>query len=220
MKKIASIILAAVMICAMLSMTVFAEDAPKEISPNSEGEILCNGNRIISQQGEVKAVTLHVNTDATLTIAEGTTVKVDGNWFNNNGTIIVYGTLDLSKPNNVGTNNSETGTIIVYGTLVNGDEYMGGTLLNCGKVIVVGCGGQVTGEEVGAFMEEPAEFVDHYYIDGFCACGAEDPAFTASVLSEGGLTIIVGVAGVAVGMAVMFLIMKKKKKTEDGICNS
>ena len=41
-----------------------------------------------------------------------------------------------------------------------------------------------------------------------------------SALSDGSLTIIVGVAGVAVGMAVMFLIMKKKKKTEDGICNS
>lgn len=38
-----------------------------------------------------------------------------------------------------------------------------------------------------------------------------NPNVTASVLSDGSLAIITAIAGVAVGMAVMFFIMKKKK---------
>ena len=36
-------------------------------------------------------------------------------------------------------------------------------------------------------------------------------AVTGSILSEGSLAIITAIAGLAVGMAVMFFVMKKKK---------
>lgn len=38
-----------------------------------------------------------------------------------------------------------------------------------------------------------------------------DTSVTGSILSEGSLAIITAVAGIAVGMAAMFFIMKKKK---------
>ena len=42
-------------------------------------------------------------------------------------------------------------------------------------------------------------------------CGHPIPGGTGSILSEGSLTIIVGVAAFVLGLGVMFFIMKKKK---------
>ena len=52
------------------------------------------------------------------------------------------------------------------------------------------------------------------YKDGKCIDCGMSATGTGSTLSEGSMTVVVGVAAFAVGMAVMFFIMKKKKTAE------
>ena len=235
MKKIASILIVILLICVFCT-PAFAEDAPAptEISPGNNGVIQVTGNRIISQPNEVQATALNVASDSTLTIAENVTVEVGGddrpNY--NEGTIIVYGTLNLTGPYEGGDINKgmivvygtlivseewepfvNSGTIIVYGTLVSGVDDLDGKLFNDeAKVILADCcGGEMIGEFYN-FWEEP-EHVDHYYINGVCGCGALDPSAAGFTLSGGNWWIIIAGAVVILGgIAAAVLVAKKRKK--------
>lgn len=58
---------------------------------------------------------------------------------------------------------------------------------------------------------------DFHRNSGQCPeCGMRVSFSAGSVFSNGGITIIVGFAGLLIGMAVMFLIMKKKPATANG----
>lgn len=74
--------------------------------------------------------------------------------------------------------------------------------------IRVACNGSLNGnvDNHGYLKIEP----HHYVCD---VCGAETSSVTGSVLSEGSLTIVVGVACLAIGFLAAMFIFKKKKPT-------
>ena len=229
MKKLISLLLALVMLIS-LAVPAFAVDEPTEIGPNESNaiSIINKGNYIINEDCEVISIMSSYD-NFTLTIAKGVTVKVTTALFNK-GSINVLGTLIITDTDTA--NNS--GTINVVGTLsITGAA----TVDNYGTVRVYGCtGGKLEGTIDNSGFGTVTTYDGHYYVDGKCfACGYEcthegvkcntcgknfsqkaisSEGGTASTLSEGNMTIATGIAGFAVGMAVMFVIMKKNKKAE------
>ena len=143
MKKIVSIILAALMLCALCA-PAFAEEEPTVIDPDESGviEITTDGNYVI-KAGEYSvdnfAIGSFFNTGVVLTIPEGVTVTVNDN-FNNYGTLHVNGTLIV-----------KTGAAINNGT------------------INVDCGGKLKGAISG---NGTLTYEEHTFADGKCTkCG-------------------------------------------------
>ena len=221
MKKIVSIILAALMLCALCA-PAFAEDAQKEYVP--DGNISLNGpsftgNYIIKGEYVVSDFLLGTISakNVTLTIAKGAKVTVT-NSFINYGTINVCGTLIF--PNTVSMK------------------------LNYGTVRVFGCGG---GKLEGSFDDKSTvnTYNEHNFSNGKCECGYECEhkwdantgkctvcelvcahggdkcdicgkelvnLNTGSALSEGNMIIICSVATLVIGLCGGFIIGTKKKK--------
>ena len=226
MKKIISLLLALVMLVS-LAVPAFAVDEPTEIGPDEKNELSISnkGNYIINEDCEVKSIVSSCN-NFTLTIAKGVTVKVKTAFFNS-GSINVLGTLIIAGASTVINND----TINVVGTLSITDAI---NASNPGTVRVYGCtGGKLEGTINYSGFGTVTTYDGHYYVDSKCfACGYEcthegvkcntcgkifsqkaisSEGGIASTLSEGNMTIATGIAGFAVGMAVMFVIMRKKK---------
>ena len=209
MKKFVSLLLTAVLLATTL--TVFAvpasaEGTPTEVEPNECGYIQlkqASGDYIISSDYTVQIFDLGGinNKNFTLTIAPNVTVTVT-NKFTNWGTLNVLGKLNVtsaSDKTNVGTIN-------------------------------VGCDGILEGTIPGYKNR-----VVHHYVNGVCEncnaqcphtktrqatlccdCGEEVVTSSASTLSEGNLTIVVGIAAAAVFGVGGFVLGKRKKKTVKG----
>ena len=102
MKRFASLLMAVLMLCTML--TVFAVPAsaagePVEISASQLNKISCNSitcNSIIKEPGEYEVESIAIYHNVKLIIGEGVTIKV-ATAFVNKGTIEVLGTLDISQ---------------------------------------------------------------------------------------------------------------------------
>ena len=163
-----------------------------------------------------------INVLGTLIIADTATVD-------NTGTINVVGTLSITDA--IDLNNS--GTINVLGTLSITDAINAN---NYGTVRVCGC----TGGKIEGTINYPGGTVTtydgHYYVDGKCfACGYEcthegvkcntcgknfsqkaisSEGGIASTISEGNVSVIVGIACAAVFGIGGYLLGSKKKKAE------
>ena len=157
----------------------------------------------------------------------GTLIIADEATADNSGTINVRGTLSITDAAKA----ESRGTINVVGTLIITDAAYA---KNTGTVRVCGCtGGKLEGTIDNSGLGTVTTCDGHYYVDGKCfACGYEcthegvkcntcgkkfsqkaisSEGGIASTISEGNMTIATGIAGFAVGMAVMFVIMRKKK---------
>ena len=202
MKKIVSLVLALVL-CTALAVPAFAEDEPTEVVP-VQGRILLMGSGSYIISSDCELIYLNIGTDVTLTVAKGVTVTVTETLFVY-GTINILGTLITSAP--MGQSFS-SGTIRVYGC----------------------CGGTMEGR-IFAGKGTVSTYKDHFFVDGKCTacqekctnafhdgvykcpdCNMEIVSTPAgSTLSEGSLTIVVGVAAFAVGVLGTLLVTKKKK---------
>ena len=227
MKKLISLLLALVMLIS-LAVPAFAVDEPTEIGPNETNEIRIpnKGNYIINEDCDVKTI-MSSDDNSTLTIAKGVTVKVTEYLFNS-GSINVLGTLIIA-----GAAYAEnTGTINVVGTLsITDDAYAE----NSGTVRVCGCtGGKLEGTIDNSGHGTVTTYDGHYYVDSKCfACGYEcthegvkcntcgknlsqkaisSEGGIASTISEGNISVIVGIACLAVGIGGGYLLGKKKKE--------
>ena len=187
MKKFVSLVLAAVL-CAFSIITVYA--APQEYKPVYGNISIEDGEHIISESYDVTSISC-INS-STLTIGKNAVIKADGIFaVDPEATLIVLGTLDLSDADH----SENLGTV---------------RIACCGKLIM---DGDKTPERTG-WDNEPIN-VGHEFVGGVCqVCGCTS---TGSTLSEGSLTVIVGVAGIAVGfLAAMFIFKKKKPALADG----
>ena len=204
MKKIISMLLALMLICAFCTPAFAADDEPVEYVP--DGYISIYGGNYIISSGDYKVEMFSVEYGATLTIGKDARITVTGN-YENGGTINVLGTLDITGSKSIMYN---------YGTI---------RIANCSS-------GQVL-SNIKLTKNLPKN-VDHIYQDGACiGCGHKCPnefhngkyicpdcgmvvetaaTGTGSVLSNGSFEIVYGIACLAAGMAVMFFIMKKKIK--------
>ena len=203
MKKIICLVLALVL-CTALAVPAFAEDEPTEVVP-VEGRILLmdSGSYIISSDCEL--IYLNVGTDVTLTVAKGVTVTVTE-------TLFVYGTINI------------LGTLITAAPM--------GQSFSSGTIRVYGCCGGTMEGRIFAGKGTVSTYKDHFFVDGKCTvcqekctnafhdgvykcpdCDMEFNTVTAtgSALSEGSMTVVVGVACLAVGFLAAMLIFKKKK---------
>ncbi len=113
MKKFASLIMAVLMLCTMLSVVAvpaFAEEEPKIIDPSSGAISITTAGNYVIKDGEYTIgnfqIGLRINSGVVLTIPEGVTVTVNNN-FANYGTLYVNGTLivTVSNASNMGTIN-------------------------------------------------------------------------------------------------------------------
>ena len=181
MKKFASLLLTAVLLCTMLSafaVPAFAEDAPKEFSPENflPTTMFNKGSYIIKEAGEYEVETIFVCPSTKLIIGEGVTIKMTHALISKGGTIEVLGTLDVSQ-----SAVTERENIIV------GD----------------------TGELIDPRGPEDTK---GQIAEGETKTVYQDPHKYCSILSEGNLTIIVGIAALAIGLGGGFFIGTKKKQ--------
>ena len=195
MKKIASLLLAVVMLAAMLSVfavPAFAETEPTVIEPRTVvylpdygwfNELFIDdpGNYIITHDVDVSAIRIVDVENAVLTIPEGVTVVV-------RNAIIISGTVEL------------LGTLDVSQCLTVNSEYL--------NRIHVGATGNLIKRE-----EQPQQQGDDPY--KVVPQQGEPYIYSGSALSGGSLTVIVGIAAAVVfGLGGFFIgkaVGKKKK---------
>ena len=250
MKKLTSLFLAVAFLVTMLSgfsMTAFAEEAPTELEPIDLGDgylslkIVDGGNYIVSKNCDVSqlvvsgdgisltiasGVTVTVTgyfeliAGATLTIEHGAALTVCGNSIYNQGTMNVYGTVDI----NATTNFYNYGTMNVYGDVnINATGFGNrGTMNVHGIMDISACKGK----------NNMHGTINHYsdgniigYISLFAIQGTvnelectEDhfgETDEASVLSQGSLWIILAVAAAAVCTLAALVVVKKKKPVRE-----
>ena len=215
MKKFASLLMAVLMMCTILTamaIPAFAEGEPTVVEPDEYGDIILgvySGDFIINEDCTVGM--FDVGENVTLTIAPNAKVTVT-DVFSNFGTLNVLGQLNVTSA----YSKTNSGTINV------------------------GCGGTIEGTISGTVNKGA-----HHYVNSVCEyCNAPCPhtnteietvttttktckdcekvldkhttttsthTSTASTLSEGNLAIITAVAGIAVGLVGGLVIGKKKK---------
>ena len=227
MKKIISMLLALMLICAFCVPAFATYEEPIELVPGERIEI-SGGNYIIKGDYlgtiEVKDLILY---NGTLTLGPNAYVVVTDNFINYGGTINLFGgCLDISSTKNLEL--AELPNMIIRA--------------RC-------CGGGVVGRErINSLFIKDSE---HLYEDGVCiACGVVCPHYlfgtdgkciecdvecphtqththtaivcdccgkeiestaTGSVLSQGYPEIVYGIGGLAVGFFAAMLIFRKKK---------
>ena len=192
MKKIISV-LVCVLLVTVLCVPAFAEGEPrkeqwKEQEMEQERVFRDDGSLDLSNYSGNYTISascsvnkIIVGENATLTIAKYVTVTVTEE-VQNNGTINVLGTLNVS-----------------------GDESHNGGVIN------VGCCGAITGDntlQTWGIVNKGG----HRYSGGMCEnCDSRIASNNASTLSEGNVTLLVGIACLAVGFVTATLMNRRKK---------
>lgn len=218
MKKIISLLLALMLICTFCVPAFAVEGKPVEYVPDHRNirdiRISDGGNYIISS-GTYVLDELIIE-DGTLTIGRDVTVTVRG-LFDNDGTLNVFGTLDLSAFRFLGDSTLYEvrccGGIVVYHGINNiytsvHHLFENGVCMACGYECPHN--GYTDGRCKDCGVECP-----HTHIVTVCdCCGVEiERPSTGSVLSHGYPEIIYAIGGIAIGVVATLLISRKKKAT-------
>lgn len=219
MKKTASLIFAVLTVCAAMIFTAvpaFAASEPTKLDVKENIKIDDGGVYVISsgnhtvQKLEVLSGTLIIGSQADVTVSLNADIR---------GTVIISGALRLSRDNPLtlyGKIYVDGGRLTGYGSYSGTGAMIRGHAFDNG--ICKGCGYQC--QHSGGFSDGKCSFCGwecphtHTKTVTVCEdCGLETGiAGTGSMLSEGSLTLIVGVACLAVGFLAATFIFKTKKK--------
>ncbi|MBQ0083370.1 MAG: hypothetical protein KBS52_01205 [Clostridiales bacterium] len=248
MKKFASIILAVLTICTMLSFAAISASAAgvkMGINPDNDGNIIADGSgysvadTCTINKLEIKSGSIYIGPGVTVTVTESVTIA-------EGATLEIVGKLEMSE--NATAQNAGTVKLVCCGTLTdpshviqniepahkfdNGEkcnyceakcphEQQFTFCLDCGTVLQNSDTSQglsfnlPAGESVGTIgpaMNPQDPGIAPVRTSG----GSVGGIGLGSVISEGSLTIIVGVAAAVVfGLGGFILGRKKKKKTEE-----
>ena len=201
MKKIISLLLALMLICAFCTPAFAAGNEPEEYVPHKNIDIQ-KGNYIISGR-EYTVEDFNIERFGTLTIGREVKITVTGD-FKNEGTIIIYGSLEISKTATCHDNEG----LIREVKCCDGEFSSAYTL--AGKPVISDPHFFKDGVCICCGYKCPNIFHEGIYICPECRMVAKTTA-TGSVLSGGYPEIVWAVASAAIFGVGGFLLGRKKK---------